>query len=69
MEDAAIKRAKRVLFFALVSAGVGQSFLFAVLPPLGREMGFAEVEIGTIVTAGALVFVTCAPIWGILCAA
>jgi MFS family permease len=66
MDEVAAGRAKRVLFFALVSAGVGQSFLFAVLPPLGREMGFAEVEIGAIVTVSALVFVACAPIWGML---
>lgn len=63
-DAAAVAAGKRVLFFALLSSGLGQSFLFAVLPPLGREMGFTEIEIGTIVTISAVIFVLASPIWG-----
>ncbi len=64
--EGAVLRGKRVLFLALLTAGVGQSFLFAVLPPLGREMGLSEVWIGTIVTVSALVFVVTSPAWGVV---
>lgn len=57
-------KAKLALLFGLFVAGIGNSFLFAILPPIGREMGFSEVQIGSIVTASAVVFTLSAPLWG-----
>ena len=56
--------AKAALLFGVFVTGIGNSFLFAVLPPIGREMGFTEVQIGSIVTVAAVVFTLSAPIWG-----
>ncbi len=44
--------------------GVGNSFVFAVLPPLGRELGLSEIQIGSIATVSAFVFMITAPWWG-----
>ena len=53
-----------VLFLALVVVGMGQSFLFALLPPLGRVLGLGEVQIGLIITSSAVVFFFTSPVWG-----
>ena len=43
---------------------MGQSMVFAMLPALGREVGFAEVAIGTIVSMSSLVFFLGSRAWG-----
>jgi MFS family permease len=43
---------------------MGQSFLFALLPPLGRVLGLGEVQIGLIITSSAVVFFFTSPVWG-----
>ncbi|MEO1226630.1 MAG: MFS transporter [Pseudomonadota bacterium] len=58
------RKAIVVLFLALVVAGMGQSFVFAVLPPVGRAMGMADVQISLIIVSAAVLFVIAAPIWG-----
>ena len=57
-------KAKSALLFGIFVAGIGNSFVFAILPPIGREMGFAELQIGSIITASAFVFMLSAPWWG-----
>lgn len=57
-------KAKFAICLTLFTAGVGNSFIFAILPPLGREIGFAEVQIGAIISCSATVFMFTAPIWG-----
>ncbi len=52
------------LFFALIAVGVGQTIVFAVLAPLGRDLGLAEVQVGAIISASSLVFFLASPIWG-----
>lgn len=52
------------MFLGLFVAGIGNSFVFAILPPVGREMGLSDIQIGSIVTASAMVFMLMAPIWG-----
>jgi len=64
LTDTAVSRAKMALLAGVFVAGIGNSFVFAILPPLGREMGFAELQIGSIITASAIVFMLSAPIWG-----
>ena len=57
-------KARLAVFMTLFTAGVGNSFLFAILPALGREIGMMEIQIGSIVTVSATVFMISAPIWG-----
>lgn len=56
--------ARIAVFMTLFTAGVGNSFVFAILPALGREIGMMEIQIGSIVTVSATVFMITAPIWG-----
>lgn len=58
------KAAQVGLFFALFCNAVGQSFLNVVLPPLGRLLGFTDMETGTILSVSALLLILTAPIWG-----
>ena len=60
------RRAFRLLFLCLMATGVGNSMLFAILPPLAREIGVAEVYVGAIYTLSALMFLTMSPVWGAL---
>jgi MFS family permease len=57
-------KAKFAIFLTLFTAGVGNSFVFAVLQPLGRQIGLQEIQIGSIITISATVFMFSAPIWG-----
>ncbi|MEM7444437.1 MAG: MFS transporter [Pseudomonadota bacterium] len=57
-------KAKLLLFLALVVAGMGQSFVFAVLPPVGRAMAMGDVQISLIIVSAAVLFVVAAPVWG-----
>jgi len=58
------KKAKFAIFLTLFTAGVGNSFVFAVLQPLGREIGLREIQIGSIISISATVFMFSAPVWG-----
>lgn len=49
-----------------MATAVGNSMLFAILPPLARELGVAEVWVGAIYTLSALLFLTMSPVWGAL---
>ena len=53
-----------VLITALMATAIGQSLVFAILAPLGREVGMAEVQITSIIAISALVFAVSAPYWG-----
>lgn len=54
----------RTLFLCLMCVGMGHSIIFSVLPPLARELGISEFEVGTIFTASALLWVFFSPFWG-----
>jgi len=58
------RRAQALLFASLVAVGMGQTIVFAVLPPLGREIGLVEVQIGAIISASSIVFFLASPVWG-----
>lgn len=60
------RRAFRLLFLCLVATSVGNSMLFAILPPLARELEVAEVYVGSIYTVSALLFLLMSPVWGAL---
>lgn len=53
-----------VLIMALMATGIGQSLVFAILAPLGREVRLGELQITSIIAVSALVFGVAAPRWG-----
>ncbi|MDZ7670111.1 MAG: MFS transporter [Gammaproteobacteria bacterium] len=57
-------RARYLLFATLVAVGMGQTIVFAVLAPLGREIGLSEVQVGAIISASSIMFFIASPIWG-----
>ena len=58
------KRAFKLLFFSLTCLGMGQSLMFANLPPIARELGFSEFHVGAIFMVSAIFWVFCSPILG-----
>jgi MFS family permease len=60
------RRAFRLLFVALMATAIGNSMLFAILPPLARDLEVDEVWVGAIYTLSALLFLTMSPVWGAL---
>lgn len=64
-----LPRRDRQLAFALLLAGVactgmGQSIVFAVLPPLGRSLGLADRQVALIFMLSAALWVVLGPLWG-----
>lgn len=57
-------RATRLVLFSVLATGIGQSMTFALLAPLGREVGLLEVQVGLVITCSALMFTLASPIWG-----
>ena len=53
-----------VLIMALMATGIGQSLVFAILAPLGREVALSELQITSIIAVSALVFALASPHWG-----
>ena len=60
------RRSFRLLFLCLMATGIGNSMLFAILPPLARDLGVAEAFVGAIYTTSALLFLIMSPVWGAL---
>lgn len=58
------RRAFGVLFAAVVSVGMGQSLMFAVLPPIARRLGLSEHQVGAIFAISAVLWVLSSPRWG-----
>ncbi len=53
-----------ILFSCLMAVSMGQSLVFAILPPLGREVALTELQITSIIATSALTFALAAPHWG-----
>jgi MFS family permease len=53
-----------ILFVSLVCMGAGQTILFAILPPLSRQLGLTEVQTSTIFGVSALIWVFTSTYWG-----
>ena len=47
-----------------MATGMGQSLVFAILAPLGREVQLGELQITSIIAISALIFGVGAPRWG-----
>lgn len=58
------QRAIALVLFAVVAVGMGQTVVFAILGPLGREVGLMELQIGAIITCSSIIFTLFSPIWG-----
>ncbi|OFA31920.1 MFS transporter [Glaciecola punicea] len=56
--------AKRTLLLAAAAIGFAQTVLFAILAPLGREVGLVEVQIGAIISSSSLTLFLVSPLWG-----
>jgi DHA1 family tetracycline resistance protein-like MFS transporter len=61
-----ISTGRLALFAGLLGNAAGHSFLFVVLPPLGRRMGFADLQTGALLSLGALALIVSAPVWGVV---
>lgn len=58
------RRAFLLLFASLISVGMGQSLMFAILPPVARNLGLSEVQVGAIFAVSAVLWVLASPFWG-----
>ena len=67
MKEGTLPRRPMVaLFAALFAMAVSLSFVFAILPPIGRSLGLSELQLGLIVAPAALVFVLANAVWGLV---
>lgn len=53
-----------VLVAGLLSMGMGQTMLFATMPPAARDLALSELQTGLIITVSALFFMISTPVWG-----
>ncbi|NWH09487.1 MAG: MFS transporter [Alphaproteobacteria bacterium] len=58
------RRAFQILFLSLVCLGSGQSIMFAILPPLSRDLGLSEFQVGLIFAISATIWIFSSPYWG-----
>jgi MFS family permease len=53
-----------IILAAVMAHGMGQTIVFAVLAPLGRDVGLPEIGVGLILAASSVVFSWASPRWG-----
>ncbi len=53
-----------LLLVGAVCAGMGQTIVFSVLPPLARDIGLSNFQVGFIFMISATAWVVCGPRWG-----
>ena len=64
MPEKLSRRQLAILITALMATGIGQSLVFAILAPLGREVALSELQITSVIAISALIFGLAAPRWG-----
>lgn len=52
------------LFYLAMIMIVGQAFLFTILPPIGRQVGMADFQIGLVMSVHGLFMLFTGPLWG-----
>jgi MFS transporter, DHA1 family, tetracycline resistance protein len=57
-------QAQIALFLAVAANATGQSFLLVILPPLGRQLGFPDIQTGLVLSISAVLLLVSAPAWG-----
>jgi len=53
-----------ILSAGLLCVGAGQSVIFITIPPLARDLGLSEIQIGSIFASSALAWMILSPFWG-----
>jgi MFS family permease len=53
-----------IVALGLITFSIGQTILFAVLPPISRLIGMDPVQVGSITSASALTIALVSPFWG-----
>ena len=61
---AARRRAFGILFLCLISAGMGNSMTFAILPPLAREISMPDIWVSLVYTISSSFFLVMSQVWG-----
>ena len=59
-----VKFAKGTLLASVMAMGFSQTVLFAILAPLGRDIGLTEIMIGGMISASSVTVFIAMPIWG-----
>lgn len=64
--DSAItsRRALMLVYLSVFGAFAAQQILSPVLPPLARELGLGEFQLGVVITSAAVVVVLASTVWG-----
>ncbi|WP_153769972.1 MFS transporter [Labrenzia sp. CE80] len=60
------KTAQLSLFTGLTLKAAGLAVVLVLLPPLGRQMGFTDLQTGALMSISALAAMLAAPVWGVL---
>jgi len=55
-----------ILAAGLLCVGAGQTIVFITIPPIARDLGLNEVQIGSIFATSAIAWMILSPIWGSL---
>ncbi len=58
------KLAFGILFFCQLAVGMGQTLVFAVVPPIARHFGMSDFETTMIYSLSSLLWVLTSPFWG-----
>lgn len=64
MEAPARRRAFAVLTICLMCTGFSQSVVYAILPPIARDLGLTELQVGSIFVLSSAFWVLTTPWWG-----
>ncbi len=62
--EAGRRRAMALLFTSLIANGLGQTVMFAMLPPLAKDLGLTEIGVGSVFAVSALLWVFSSAYWG-----
>ncbi len=52
------------LKFGLFTVGLGQSFVFVLVPPLARDLGLTEIQTSSIFAISAVAWALTSAFWG-----
>ena len=58
------KSGSRWLKFGLFTVGLGQSFVFVIVPPLARELGLSEIQASSVFALSAIGWALTSAAWG-----
>ena len=55
-----------ILAAGLLCVGAGQTIVFITIPPIARDLGLNEIQIGSIFATSAVAWIILSPVWGSL---